>query len=150
MKAESKERYHYTECGLKNVYIDGLHFADDDGEKVITIPNIHALHWLIAKDILESKSINGDEIRFLRTEMGYTPKELAKELEIAERTLKSMENGKTTIKESVELKLRQLGFSLLVVPKWNVYSTPPKRRTRQIKAIRSRTSISTYRLDQTA
>ena len=57
------------------MYINGLQIADDDGEKVTEIPNIHALHWLIAKDILESKFINGDEIRFLRTEMGYTPKE---------------------------------------------------------------------------
>ena len=146
-----KENYHYTECGLKNVYISGLKIADDDGEKVTEISNIHALHWLIAKDILESKFINGDEIRFLRTEMGYTPKELAEKLSIEEMMLKSMENGKTQINETVDLKLRQLGFSILIVPKCNVYNTDAKRKTRQITAIPSTTSINhTYKLENIA
>ena len=99
---------------------------------------------------MESKSINGDEIRFLRTEMGYTPKELAEKLDIEEIMLKSMENGKTQINEAVDLKLRQLGFSILVVQ--NVMSTiDAKRKTRQITAIPSTRSINhTYKLENIA
>ena len=139
--------YHYTECGLKNIYIKGIHLADDGGEKIVEIPQIQALHWLIAKDILESQSINGDEIRFLRTEMGYTPKALAKELGIGERTLKSMENGKTKIKESVDLKLRNLGFSILVIPKYSIYNPSVKKNVRQIETVpTTKKSASPYRL----
>ena len=122
--------YHYTECGLKNVYIEGLPVVNDDGEEIIQIPNIQELHWLIAKDILESKSMNGDEIRFLRTEMGYTPEELSEQLNMALRTLKSIENGKTKIKENMDLKLRQLGFSMLIIPKHHLFNTSYKEENR--------------------
>ena len=122
--------YHYTECGLKNVYIEGLPVINDDGEEIIQIPNIQELHWLIAKVILESKSMNGDEIRFLRTEMSYTPEELSEQLNMAPRTLKSIENGKTKIKEEIDLKIRQLGFSMLIIPKHHLYNTSYKEENR--------------------
>ncbi len=122
--------YHYTECGLKNVYIEGLPVINDDGKEIIQIPNIQELHWLIAKVILESKSMNGDEIRFLRTEMGYTPEELSEQLNMALRTLKSIENGKTKIKEEIDLKIRQLGFSMLIIPKHHLYNTSYKEENR--------------------
>ncbi len=147
MKAKG---YHYTECGLKNVYIEGLAVVNDNDEEVIQIPNIQELHWLIAKDILESKSMNGDEIRFLRTEMGYTPEEFSKQLNIALRTLKSMENGKTKIKEDIGLKLRQLGFSMLIVPKCHLYNTGVQKKTRRIEAIQSASKSPTYRLQKIA
>ena len=144
------KEYHYTECGLKNVYIEGLAVINDDGEDTIQIPNIQELHWLIAKDILESKSMNGDEIRFLRTEMGYTPERLSKKLSIASRTLKSIENGKTKIKEDIDLKLRQLGFSMLIVPKHRLYNTGAKRKTRRIEAVQPTPKSATYRFQEIA
>ena len=122
--------YHYTECGLKNVYIEGLPVINDDGEEKIKIPNIQELHWLIAKVILESKSMNGDEIRFLRTEMGYTPEELSEQLNMTSRTLKSIENRKTKIKEDMDLKIRQLGFSILIISKHHLYNTSYKEENR--------------------
>ncbi len=30
--------YHYTFCGLKNVYISGLYAEDDGGESIVRIP----------------------------------------------------------------------------------------------------------------
>ena len=142
--------YHYTECGLKNVYIEGLPVINDDGEEIIQIPNIQELHWLIAKVILESKSMNGDEIRFLRTEMGYTPEELSEQLNMALRTLKSIENGKTKIKENMDLKLRQLGFSLLIAPKCHLYNTGAKNKARHIEAVQPTPQSATYRLQEIA
>ena len=142
--------YHYTECGLKNVYIVGLSVDKDDGEETIQIPNIQELHWLIAKDILESKSMNGEEIRFLRTEMGYTPEELSKELNMALRTLKSIENDKTKIKEDIDLKIRQLGFSMLIIPKHHLYNTGVKKKTRRIEAVQPTPKSTTYRLQEIA
>ena len=142
--------YHYTECGLKNVYITGLPVISDDGEEAIQIPNIQELHWLIAKDILESKSMNGDEVRFLRTEMGYTPEELSEQLNMALRTLKSIENGKAKIKEDMDLKIRQLGFSMLIIPKHHLYNTGTKKKARHIQAVQSTSQSATYRLQKIA
>ena len=142
--------YHYTECGLKNVYIEGLQYTADD-ERVIEIHHIHALHWLIAKAILESKSIDGDEMRFLRTEMGFTPKRLAEELNISEQKVKSLENGKVKIKEEIDLNLRKLGFSLLIVPKLYMYTASPKNETRRIEVIKNaKETANQYRLKQAA
>jgi DNA-binding transcriptional regulator YiaG len=71
--------YHYTECGLDHVMINGVQFIQDDaGESVTTIPNIDGLHRAIATGIVsKSGNLTGKELRFLRTEMGMTQAELA-------------------------------------------------------------------------
>jgi transcriptional regulator with XRE-family HTH domain len=71
--------YLYTECGLDNVFIEGVNFVVDDmGEETISVPNINGLHHAIATGIVAKKSsLTGRELRFLRTEMGMTQAELA-------------------------------------------------------------------------
>ncbi|MBX8785526.1 transcriptional regulator, partial [Ochrobactrum sp. GRS2] len=72
-------KYHYIECGLDNVYINGLQFQRDDaGDEIITIPAINELHSLIATGIVTHEhGISGQELRYLRSEMGLTQSELA-------------------------------------------------------------------------
>ena len=42
-------KYHYTECGLNNIVIEGLSvLIDDDGDEVVEIPYINELHCAIA------------------------------------------------------------------------------------------------------
>ena len=44
--------YHYTESGLDNVVVYGVApCLDDDGDEVVTIPNIGDLHRTISKAI---------------------------------------------------------------------------------------------------
>ena len=66
--------YHYAEIGLDNVYIYNIQMVTDmNGEKTICIPKINMLHKAIAEGIIRKKGlINAKEIRFLRTELGYT------------------------------------------------------------------------------
>ena len=46
-------KYHYTESGLNNVWVEGATFAKDDaGEETICIPNISNLHRVIADGII--------------------------------------------------------------------------------------------------
>ena len=66
--------YHYAESGLDNVYIYNLPvIIDANGENTIYIKKINILHKAIANGIISKQGlIDGKEIRFLRTEMGYT------------------------------------------------------------------------------
>ena len=77
MKSETNA-FHYTACGLPNVWVQGIHAVDDEGEETIRIPNIRGLHRLIARTIVESDGrLTGAEVRFLRSEMGMTQIALA-------------------------------------------------------------------------
>jgi transcriptional regulator with XRE-family HTH domain len=73
------DAYHYTESGLDNVMVYGMiPCVDDEGDKVISIPNVAGLHRVIAEMIVtHDAAISGKELRFLRTEMGMTQAQLA-------------------------------------------------------------------------
>ncbi|KAI94998.1 transcriptional regulator [Rhodomicrobium udaipurense JA643] len=59
--------YRYTECGLDNVIIQGVEFVtDDNGEEVVSIPNVNGLHKAIAEGILlRQAGMSGKELRFI-------------------------------------------------------------------------------------
>jgi len=109
--------YHYTECGLQNVHIHGLETVnDDDGDDVIEIPYINELHAMIAKGIvMHAKGISGAELRFLRSEMGYTQAELAALVHKDKQTIGRWERSEIEIDSSSETVIRQLGIEKLVI-----------------------------------
>lgn len=111
-------KYHYTECGLDNVYIEGIQvFQDDDGDDVVQIPFINALHNSIALGIIShEKSMSGNELRFLRTEMGLTQSELAVLIHVDRQTIGRWERGETVLDGSPETVIRQLAVEKLVLP----------------------------------
>ena len=65
--------YHYTECGLENVYLHNVNVLNDvKGEETICIPKINQLHKVIAQALITKPGVlSGTEIKFLRTELGY-------------------------------------------------------------------------------
>ena len=71
--------YHYTESGLDNVYIYNMPVVKDvNGEEVIYIQKINLLHKAIAEGLIKKAGLlKGKEIRFLRSEMGYSQKQLS-------------------------------------------------------------------------
>ncbi|MBF0324242.1 MAG: helix-turn-helix domain-containing protein [Alphaproteobacteria bacterium] len=79
MSAEKATPYRYTESGLETVFIHGIKLTiDEDGDEVVTIPNVNGLHKAIALAIIGRPGLmTGKELRFLRTEMGMTQAELA-------------------------------------------------------------------------
>ena len=91
--------YHYTECGLDHVMINGVQFIQDDaGESVTTIPNIDGLHRAIATGIVsKSGNLTGKELRFLRTEMGMTQAELAAIVHREPLAISRWERGETEL-----------------------------------------------------
>jgi DNA-binding transcriptional regulator YiaG len=107
--------YHYRECGLDNVTIDGVvPCQDDDGDEVITIPNITGLHREIASAIVQHKAgISGKELRFLRTEMGMTQAELANVVHHDTQSIGRWERGEVPIDPSAEVLIRLLAVERL-------------------------------------
>ena len=100
--------YHYTECGLDNVFIEGLEAVNDHAdEPTITIPAIGLLHKAIAEGIVNHPfKMTGKELRFLRTEMGLTQDGLARILKVTNITVSRWEREETGIKDTAEMLVR--------------------------------------------
>ncbi len=100
--------YHYTECGLDNVFIEGaVEFGDDAGEESVTIPAIGQLHMVIAEGIVTHPAkMTGQELRFLRTEMGLTQAQLAEILRVTLLTVSRWERNETSVNDIAEMLLR--------------------------------------------
>ena len=107
--------HHYTECGLQNVFVEGLEFvADDEGDEIITIPAVNELHRVIALGIVSHEhGMSGDELRFLRTEMGYTQAELAALVHHDRQSIGRWERAEFDIASSAEAIIRRLAIEKL-------------------------------------
>ena len=108
--------YHYTECGLSNVFIDDVDVVQDNqGEETYTIKNILGLHKLIAHTIVSRlrQRMTGNEFRFLRSEMGLTQEEAGKRLGRDRVTISRWERGETTIDPAVETVMKMLAIEKL-------------------------------------
>ena len=107
--------YHYKECGLDNVFIEGIDVCiDDDGDEVITISAVNELHQAIALGIVSHEhGISGAELRFLRTEMGYTQAELAIFVHNDKQTIGRWERSEYDIDSSAETIIRRLTIEKL-------------------------------------
>jgi DNA-binding transcriptional regulator YiaG len=107
--------HHYTECGLDNVYIDGLEYVvDDAGDEIITIPAINELHRIIALGIVShSHGMSGAELRFLRTEMGYSRAELAALVHHEKQAIGRWERAEYDIDSLAEAVIRRLAVEKL-------------------------------------
>jgi len=112
---EKSITYRYTECGLDNVQIKGVTVVvDDAGDEVYCLPQVQSLHKAIAHEIItKESSIDGNEIRFLRTEMGMTQEELARVLNVARNTVVRWEKNKPRIDAAAEVVVRMLSAERL-------------------------------------
>lgn len=102
------ERYHHTLCGLDNVYIENMPVRrDDKGEPVYEIPAVNLLHALISYAISKSEGqLQPSELRFLRTELGYTQAELARFLKKEPQTIGRWERDEHPIDKTAEILIR--------------------------------------------
>lgn len=102
--------YQYSESGLDNVYIYNLPvIVDMNGEKTIYIQKINKLHKVIAEGIITKAGIiNNKEIRFLRTEMGYTQTQFSEMLGKEAQACGRWERAKTSIDKTTDALIRVL------------------------------------------
>lgn len=112
---EKMGAYHYTECGLDNVFIEGIKMVEDHaGEANVTVLAIGLLHQVIAESIVRLPSkMSGKELRFLRTEMGLTQEKLADILKVTLLTISRWEREETSIKDTAEMLIRLMAVERL-------------------------------------
>ncbi len=110
--------YRYTDSGLDNVAIKGVDFPmDDAGEECIIIRNINGLHKAIAHGIVTRRSsMNGKELRFLRTELGMTQAQLADMLHREALAVSRWERGECPIDGNAEAVVRLHAIQVLKLP----------------------------------
>jgi len=94
-----KDKHHYTECGLNYVFLEGVDVCECTcGEKFVIIPAMPQLNSLIGFSLIKKKALlNGQEIRFLRKNMGLTATKLSKIIGVDNATVSRWENGNQTI-----------------------------------------------------
>ncbi|MGM0541874.1 MAG: helix-turn-helix domain-containing protein [Pseudomonadota bacterium] len=102
--------YHYTECGLDNIYLqNGYNESDLDGESYISIDSIDELHAAIGELLVEqSIALSPKEFRFLRTELNLSQKVLGGILDVDGQTVARWEKGETNIPRTSDVVLRAI------------------------------------------
>jgi transcriptional regulator with XRE-family HTH domain len=103
-----KGTYHYTECGLDNVYlVSGYEFAPDG--KTVIIRDLDGLQSAIGRVLAKQQHrLTGDEFRFLRSELLLSQASLAKVLGVKELTIGRWERGESEIPVSTEAAVRTM------------------------------------------
>lgn len=113
------KKYHYTECGLENIYlVNGFKITKfKNGDEEIFIHDIHGLHRAIGM-ILVSKAglLLGDEIKFIRTTLDLSQTGLAKLLGLSDhQSVLAWEKNKYPIPKTADHLLRAIFFGYLNV-----------------------------------
>lgn len=112
MTKGTPEGYHFKESGLDYVYLlNGYEIEEEDGEEFVTIHNADKLQQEIARTVLLHKSeLEAQEVRFLRSLLGITQKQLADYLGVSDREVQRWEDpaNSNNIKAGNDCTLRIL------------------------------------------
>ena len=90
--------FHLQGAGLPNVYLlNGVTIENDpDYGELITIEDLQNLHLAMGLSVVRRpRELTGDEMRFLRKQIGLTQGQLAKQLRVSTQTVANYEKGKT-------------------------------------------------------
>ena len=88
-------RYHYKECGLRNVHLDGVALwkCHECGEEELEIHEIEMLHHIIATFLAEKTTrLKPEEIRFMRVHLGFSGSDFARAISVKPETVSRWEN----------------------------------------------------------
>lgn len=107
----SGDHYHYTACGLKNVWLmNGVAFRDTPHGRAVSIRDQKGLHLAIGSHLAHNKPglLSSTEIRFLRKELDLSQATLARLMRVTESTYRNWENNRTKISGPADALLRRL------------------------------------------
>ena len=106
----SKDRFHYSNCGLDNVYLlNGFRRSNTPHGKVVHVEDIDGLHRAIGEYLVfEKLRLNGREFRFLRHELGLSQKMLGLMLGKNVQAIARWEKSQSKIDGAAERLLRIL------------------------------------------
>ena len=105
--------FHYTDCGLNKVYLRDIPILkcsnSECADEEIAIPNIEELHQTLSTMVAMQKSkLQPEEIRFLRTHLGFSGIDFAQAMGVSPETVSRWEKGSVKMKEASERLLRVL------------------------------------------
>lgn len=103
------EDHAYVESGLQGVIVKGMQIREctSCGLRWNIIPRVTELHRAIAMALVaKSSRLMGDEIRFLRKEMGWSGRDFARHMSVAHETVSRWENGHEPMGNTADRLLR--------------------------------------------
>ena len=115
LRTKVRQTYRYKECGLDNVYLLDMEFwvCDACGIKVPRLKRMPELHATIARAIaMQPCRLRGQDVRFLRKQLGYRAKEWATLLRTDASTLSRWENNQQEIGTQSDTLIRLLYFRI--------------------------------------
>ena len=117
-----KISYHYTASGLENIVLEGImeFRCPECHERFYGFGDMTLLHAAIA-DVLLAKDqlLTGQEIRFLRSHIGYSSEYFADVLGIDKSTLSRIENGKQKPGKPLDRHVREIIYNKIRTPDRN-------------------------------
>jgi putative zinc finger/helix-turn-helix YgiT family protein len=135
-----RENYRYDGSGLPGVILQDVmvYRCPHCGEHEVAIPNLEGLHNALAQMIVSKKERLGpEEIRFLRTHLGYSSAEFARKLGVALQTVSRWERYDKPLgmKPAVDRFIRLMvlaGDAVKGYPLEEMATAEPKRRTLRV------------------
>ena len=83
-----KQRYHYTEVGLTNVWLaNGFTIRKTKYGEGVSIRDVDGLHRALAQALANKPRLTGTEVRFLRKEMGLSQRGLGELLGVTDQAV---------------------------------------------------------------
>lgn len=108
---EVKERYHYLECGLPNITLEGIVIrkCPECGNHMPMIPSLSKLHLAIARNLVKKDGrLTSQEIVFLRKSLGWSGVDFAHNMHSTSSQVSKWESGKVEMGTQAELLLREM------------------------------------------
>lgn len=105
-----QDLFHYTSCGLRNVYLrNGYTVKRTAYGRAVAIQDVEGLHRVIGMQLAKNKPrLSGADIRFLRKELDMSQSLLARSLGVGETSVRNWESGRGKIGKPAERLLRLL------------------------------------------
>jgi len=102
--------YHYTECGLSNVFLkNGFIVGKFEDEEYTSIDDMNGLHKAIAQVVVDRNSpLTHEEFKFLRIELNVSQKVLGTRFGVSEQTIARYEKKASAIPRTTDAALRSL------------------------------------------
>lgn len=102
--------YHYTESGLRNVWLEnGYNKRKTVYGNVVSIENIEGLHRVLAMQIIREKPrLSGAEFRFLRKELDMSQAKLAAFFGYDAQTIALWEKNKVRVPKLADRAIRAI------------------------------------------
>lgn len=109
--------FHYVACGLPNVWLENGYRETEmsDGSAGFSIDNVKDLHQQIGRSLAKKESLlNGDEFRFLRSELRMSRRNMGEFLGLSDETIKKWESGENPVHKASDAAIRSLFLESLL------------------------------------